>query len=107
MRICFKVTGTQLPAERKNTNKTLAGTIAIPWLGEHSLHVLTCIAGALKNIGPEHGDGKSLPILTRSNRGIHIHPAGISHCQLQPPGPQYIGPLFTLKRLLFTVATTA
>ncbi len=84
--------------DRKNFNKTLAGTIAIPWLGEHSQHVLTCIAGALKNIGPVHGDWHLFANLAPDQHGLIISCLQqLPYCHLQPPGPEYIEALLHSK----------
>ena len=83
---------------RKNFNKTLAGTIAIPWLGEHSQHVLTCIAGALKNIGPEHGNWHIFADLNPGEHGqIMSSLQQLPYCHLQSPGPGYIDTLLRSK----------
>jgi predicted glycosyltransferase len=84
--------------DRKNSKETLAGTIAIPWLGEHSLHVLTCIAGALKNIGPEHGNWHLFADLAPDQHGQIISSLQqLPYCHLQPPGPRYIKALLHSK----------
>lgn len=86
---------------RKNFNKTLAGTIAIPWLGEHSQHVLTCIAGALKNIGPVHGDWHLFANLDPDQHGHIISSLQqFPYCHLQPPGPEYLEALLHSKTAL-------
>ena len=84
--------------DRKNRKKTVAGTIAIPWLGEHSQHVLTCIAGALKNIGPAHGNWHLFSNLA-PDRHEHIISSlqQLPYCHLQPPGPGYIEALLHSK----------
>ena len=84
--------------DRKTFNKTLAGTIAIPWLGEHSLHVLSCIAGALKNIGPVHGNWHLFANLAPDQHGQIISSLQqLPYCHLQPPGPEYIEALLHSK----------
>ena len=84
--------------DRKNSKETLAGTIAIPWLGEHSLHVLTCIAGALKNIGPEYGNWHLFADLAPDQHGQIISSLQqLPYCHLQPPGPRYIKALLHSK----------
>jgi predicted glycosyltransferase len=77
--------------KKQDINKNTAGTIAVPWLGEHSRHVLTCIAGALKNIGPEQGSWQLFADLNPEQHGQMIsHLQQLPHCLLQPPGPGYI-----------------
>jgi predicted glycosyltransferase len=84
--------------DKKNFNKTLAGTIAIPWLGEHSHHVLTCIAGAVKNIGPEHGNWHIFADLNPGEHGqIMSSLQQLPYCHLQSPGPSYIEALLHSK----------
>jgi predicted glycosyltransferase len=76
---------------KPNIDTNTAGTIAVPWLGEHSSHVLTCIAGALKNIGPEQGSWQLFADLNPDQHGqIISNLRQLPHCRLQPPGPGYI-----------------
>ncbi len=83
---------------RKNNKKTVAGTIAIPWLGEHSQHVLTCVAGALKNIGPVHGNWHLFADLAPDQHGQIISSLQkLPYCHLRPPGPGYIEALLHSK----------
>lgn len=83
---------------RKNSKKTVAGTIAIPWLGEHSHHVLTCIAEALKNIGPVHGSWHFFADFAPEKHGQIISSLQqLPYCHLQPPGPGYIEALLHSK----------
>jgi predicted glycosyltransferase len=71
--------------------KKAAGTIAVPWLGEHSRRVLQCIAGALKNIGPEPGNWHLFADLDPERHGQILSVLQqLPHCRLQPPGPGYI-----------------
>jgi len=84
--------------DKQNIDKKPAGTIAIPWLGEHSHHVLTCIAGVLKNIGPEKGKWHLFADLNPDRHGQIISSLHqLPHCQLQPPGPGYIDALLHSK----------
>ena len=84
--------------DKKNRKETVAGTIAIPWLGEHSQHVLTCIAGALKNIGSVHGNWHLFANLAPDQHGQIISSLQqLPYCLLQPPGPGYIEALLHSK----------
>jgi len=81
-----------------NSNKTLAGTIAIPWLGEDSHHVLACVAGALKKIGADYGNWLLFADLRPEHHGQIISSLQqLPHCQLLPPGPGYINALLHSK----------
>jgi len=80
--------------KKQNIDKNTAGTIAVPWLGEHSHLVLTCIVGALKNIGPEHGSWQLFADLNPAQHGKLLSALRqLPHCRLQPPGPGYIDAL--------------
>ncbi|MBW2328381.1 MAG: hypothetical protein JRF04_01985 [Deltaproteobacteria bacterium] len=84
--------------DRKNSKETLAGTIAIPWLGEHSHYVLTCITGALKIIGPAHGNWRIFADLNPGEHGkIMSSLQQLPYCHLQPTGPGYIEALLHSK----------
>jgi len=75
---------------RPHSDQPLAGTIAIPWLGEHSLQALTCIVGALKNIGPAKGMWHLFADLNlEQHRQIVSSLQQLPHCLLQAPGPAY------------------
>ncbi len=79
-----------LPGQPQTGEKS-AGTIAIPWQGEHSDHVLTCIAGALQNIGPEHGDWQLFADLNSDqHRQIMTTFQQLHHCHVASPGPGYM-----------------
>ena len=68
-----------------------AGTIAVPWLGEHSRHVLTCIVHALKKIGPEPGLWQLFADLNPEQHGRILSVLQqLPHCRLHQPGPGYI-----------------
>ncbi len=93
--------------QSRGSIKKLAGVIAIPWLGEHSLHVLTCIVEALKKIGSSKGSSKGLwRIFANLDPTRPGHEQIISslrqldHCQLHPPGPLYIDSLPDAKTAL-------
>jgi predicted glycosyltransferase len=84
--------------KNQNSKETVACTIAIPWLGEHSHHVLTCIAGAVKNIGPEHGNWHIFADLNPGEHGqIMSSLQQLPYCHLQSPGPGYIDTLLRSK----------
>jgi predicted glycosyltransferase len=72
----------------------LAGTIAVPWQGEHSGHVLHCIVAALRRIGPGHGQWRIFADLSRQEHGLVCSLVEkLPHCRVQPPGPGYIDAL--------------
>jgi predicted glycosyltransferase len=75
------------PSEKRH-----AGTISIPWMGEHSAGLLDQLAGALERIGGRHGPwhlyiglnrtaGQSIPAIGRIG--------ALSYCRLHPPGASY------------------
>ncbi len=74
--------------------KTVAGTIAIPWPGEHSRQVLSAITRALENIGPAYGNWHIFANLDPDLHGQRISCLQkLPWCTLHPPGPDYIATL--------------
>jgi len=72
----------------------LAGTISVPWLGEHTLGFLRALAGALWLLGPEHGCWKLFcePGRTPAMRAeIDSLFTPLPHCRPEPlAGPGYV-----------------
>ncbi len=89
----------QLPA----VAEPLAGTIAIPWLGEGSRGFLGRLAEALMQIPASFGlwnifvDTGADPGLARA---VHEHFRGIGHCRVEPPGSGYVRALLHSKTAL-------
>ena len=94
---------TKEATRNKDKDKKLAGVIAVPWLGEHSLHVLTCIAKALKNIGSSKGLWRIFADLDPAqpeHEQIISSLRQLDYCQLHPPGSLYLDSLLDSKTAL-------
>lgn len=95
----FTVWNSQLPAVAAE----LAGTIAIPWLGEESRGFLAQLAEALTKIPASFGrwnvfiDTGADPELARAVGELF---RGIGHCRVEPPGAGYVRSLLHAKTAL-------
>lgn len=73
---------------------TVAGTISVPWLGEHSFVFLRALAEALRLLGPGHGDWHLFiePGTSPAASAELIALFGpLKYCRLEPlSGPRYI-----------------
>lgn len=83
--------------------KGIAGTIAIPWLGEGGLTLARHLAAALVAIGPDRGmwrlfvDGET----DEARRELHRLFGPLNHCRLEPPsGSRYIEALLDSRSAL-------
>jgi predicted glycosyltransferase len=87
--------------QTRNNKKTLAGTIAIPWLGEHSDLLLTALARTLADIDPAEGNWQifASPDPTQHRQFLAALDR-LPHCRLHPPGPQYIASLLQSRTAL-------
>ncbi len=85
----------------ENRGKNLAGTIAIPWTGEHEELLLSSLSGALAKIDPAAGNWR---IFADPAPEHHARFAAaldkLPHCRLQPPGPHYLTALLRSKTAL-------
>jgi predicted glycosyltransferase len=90
------------PAVR-NPEKSHAGTISIPWMGEHTTGLLEQLAGALERVGGQHGQwhlylglsretGEVIPAIRRFRK--------LSCCRLHPPDGGYAETLLNSKTAL-------
>jgi predicted glycosyltransferase len=84
----------------RHPEKSHAGTISIPWMGEHTASMLEQLAGALSRIGGEHGQWQIFIGLNRKNG--ESTPAirrilSLSWCRLHPPGASYAKSLLNSK----------
>jgi predicted glycosyltransferase len=75
---------------------SLAATVSIPWIGEHTLPFLEALAGAIERIGPSLG--KWHIYLARPKDRLLIQGAEegfrrLAHCRLFEPGAGYFGSL--------------
>lgn len=79
--------------------KQYAGTISIPWLGEHGGYFLYCLARALKNIDPTLGRWR---LFIPLNEDIGQHKTiellqSLSHCSVESPSKNYVPSLLQSK----------
>ena len=79
--------------------KKLAGTIALPWLGEHAHQVLAAMGEALKIIGPDAGQWH---IFADIDPGLEQAASfqQLDFCRLHRPGPLYIDSLLRSRTAL-------
>jgi len=75
----------------KNKKSRWAGVVSIPWLGEKSLHLLQCLADALRQIPADYGTwclfvGAGDEALESNVTGLF---SGLDHCHLERPGKNY------------------
>jgi predicted glycosyltransferase len=86
-----------------NPNHAHAGTISIPWMGEHTAGMIEQLAGALERIGGGYGRwhlyiglnrmaGQATPAIRRIG--------GLAWCSLHPPGGGYAESLLNSKTAL-------
>ena len=90
-----------LAASRLVSEEQLAGTIAIPWLGEHSLQALSSITEAMEKIGPDRGRWLLFvdPVV-QQHQQIATSLQKLPWCELLPPGPRYLDALSGSKTAL-------
>lgn len=73
---------------------TFAGTVSVPWLGEHTLAFLRTLAGALTILGPEHGPWRLFVELggqSAVRAEIEKLFGRLPHCRLEAPsGLRYV-----------------
>jgi predicted glycosyltransferase len=75
-----------------------AGTISVPWNGEHGEAVLTAIAQTLQQMGPRHGRWSFFADLAASRFAeIRRLLEELDFCELRRPGPEY-GPALLRSR---------
>jgi len=80
--------------------ESVAGTISIPWFGEKTMDFLIVLAGVLKKISPSFGrwllfvDTKQSADVGRKIEKLFKE---IHHCQLEPPGINYVSTLLHSK----------
>jgi len=81
-------------ADAAGEGSHLAGTISVPWLGEHTLGFLRTLAGAMRLLGPERGAWKLFcePGRTPAIRAeIDSLFGSLPHCRPEPlAGPGYV-----------------
>jgi predicted glycosyltransferase len=80
--------------------KKLAGTVSVPWLGEHSMDFLEKLARALMAVSPDYGEWRLFvdPGTSISQREkIWRMFQEIKHCRLEPPGNRYAQALLSSK----------
>ena len=76
---------------REHETYEWAGVVSVPWLGEKSLHILQCLAGALQNISAGYGrwclfvDAGDDAMKTTVGRLF----TGLENCSLKQPGKSY------------------
>ncbi|MGB3212715.1 MAG: hypothetical protein WBB19_18580, partial [Desulforhopalus sp.] len=77
-------------------DEPVAGTVAVPWLGENSIIFLTTLAAVLKKIPQSYGHWR-LFVDTKSASGAGKIIKGIfdkvPNCRLEPPGNNYVSAL--------------
>lgn len=79
--------------------KKLAGTIALPWLGEHAPRVLAAMGEALEIIGPDAGQWHIFAdIAPGQAQAAPFHQ--LDYCRLHRPGPLYIDSLLRSRTAL-------
>ena len=85
----------------ENRGKKLAGTIAIPWLGEHGDLLLSSLSGALAKIDPTAGNWQIFAAPDpKQHQQFLTAIEQLPHCHLQPPGSQYLPALLRSKTAL-------
>jgi predicted glycosyltransferase len=79
----------------------LAGTIAIPWIGENSIAFLSTLATVLQRLGPSHGHWQ---LFIEDNhpqsQQIYAFFRTIPYCSLEKPGQKYVSALMRSKTAL-------
>jgi predicted glycosyltransferase len=83
-------------ADAPVVSATLAATVSIPWIGEHTLPFLKALAGAIERIGPSVGKWhiylgrpRNRPLITDAEERLR----GVAHCRLFEPGAGYFNSL--------------
>lgn len=93
-----EITGLQCTNNRAGNT---AGTIAVPWQGEHGSQILGCITGTLTHIDPAYGEWQIFADLNpKQDSQIISALHKLPHCRLQLPGPAYIDALLRSKTAL-------
>ncbi len=80
--------------------ENLAGTVSVPWLGEHSLKFLELLAQALAIVPGNYGKWKlfiDTGSLLSQGRKIWEMFEGMDHCTLELPGERYSDALLSSK----------
>lgn len=76
-----------------------AGTVSVPWLGEHTLKFLGCLAGALSRLG--EGQQESWRLFIGCDAGeaekVRVLFEELPHCILETPGSRYADALLQSK----------
>lgn len=75
---------------------SLAATVSVPWVGEHTLSFLTALAGAVERIGPQQGRWHLYIGRSRNRSLFHAAEKGfqrLTHCRLFEPGAGYFNSL--------------
>lgn len=85
------------------TKKKYAGTVSIPWLGEHSKDFLVCLAGAIKALGPARGRWRIFVDMGDESEDSELLRQlleSIPHCEVEPPSGKYISALMDSKTVI-------
>jgi predicted glycosyltransferase len=81
----------------KSSSNRLAGTISIPWIGEHTMRFLSILARAVKYMGAKYGDWRifiGFDGQLSNKKKILSWFKGLHWCRIEPAGNRYPYALF-------------